>query len=160
MDDPINPYATPKTPLSTKRRDVDTVRKPRSLKWATFVLFVETYLRVADCWEDVEEYGLAEVVEDLTWIDLLAILAFPGCMACLLALRNKPSYYLTSMSLAAVTLGTVHDLAFYLQDYSLPVYLIVFSVLVSYMYLFYRVAFGVPARVYFGEVEQTPQHLP
>lgn len=153
MSEPVNPYAAPKTLLSDWRRGV-TPPRPRSLKWASFVLGVETCWRVATYWNEVDVHGLAAVVQDLEWIEASAFVIVPGWIACLLNRRNRVSFFLTSLALGAVVLTSVYGLALYRQHYSSPWFYLVAVLVAGLAYLFYRAAFGLPSRVYFGITPQ------
>ncbi|MGV3660214.1 MAG: hypothetical protein ACO1TE_08510 [Prosthecobacter sp.] len=163
MDEPINPYAAPKTLLGDARRDVETARRPRSLKWATYVLGFETCLRLVHYWDNLARHGVAGTVEHLAWLDASALLIAAGWITCLVNKRNKASFYLTAFPLAFLTLVSAYAIASHrqlpllLQAFPTLLFLILVPIFGGLVYLFCRVAFGMPSRQYFGMNAPMPE---
>lgn len=156
MSDSFNPYSPPRTPITEESLEAQP-RRPRALKWATFILSMFTVAVIVNYWRTITRIGAEAVWQDQSILDpsLLPLIGFGLCLFG----RNRMAYY-----------GIVGILGFQsfrycwllIEPWLKPTPLFwmnfgeragEFMASFSLCYLFYRVTFGLPSRHYYGLVK-------
>jgi len=158
-----NPYAAPKAQplLSEDGRNLGAPRRPRSVKWATFVFGVFTLIMGALYWQAFNDLGGRKFWQEMSIFDRVVLLPI-GLGLSLFGGRSKLAYYVNSGVLAMMTVILPWNIFF--QRWSskgafAKMFLMdrFFEALVCGLicYLFYRFTFGPPSRRYFGFVSES-----
>lgn len=162
-DESLNPYAPPKAqPVSPEASGGDVFRRPRSVKWATFVFTFFFVIQVVLYWRTISAVGVRKVWEGQSLFDPMFFLPL-GFVFSWLGGRRKIAYYVNAFLLAMVVIKIVWS-AFVLQRHTphafsnvlLPQRMMVVVMTSLFGYLFYRYTFGLPSRRYFGVAREEP----
>lgn len=155
----LNPYAAPKAQLDVT--GAVPLRRPASVKWATFVMGLFTVVLGILYWQAIEEQGFEAIWKQLTPFDRALLLPL-GLGLGLFGGRRKVSYYGIAAILAIIVIQSV--LLLFVQWSASGAFERPFlgqrfvEALISYALgsLFYRFTIGLPSRRYFG-VHLPPQ---
>lgn len=160
-DDFLNPYAAPKSQAaSAEAAGGDVSRRPRSVKWATFVFTLFFLVQVGLYWRTISEVGAKKVWEGQSFLDPMFWLPL-GFVFSWLGGRRKSAYYVNAVLLAMIVIKMAWS-AFFLQWHTphpfsgvlLPQRIMEVVMTGLFGYLFHRFTFGLPSRRYFGVVRE------
>lgn len=158
---PVNPYAPPKVEvLGAEVLPPQPMRRPRSTKWAIFILLVKVVVIHWLHWGIIQESGF-EGLWDAYAVQLSSlaapVLSFLGLVMLVFTQRSRVAYALASSALCVMfcdgvtynylqlrTYGNVKNTFPFVLDVVIQVVLFSF-----FLYLLYRFIFGLPSRRYY-----------
>jgi len=158
----INPYAAPKAQLINL--DAEALRRPASVKWATFVFGVFTSGMVVFYAQIVSSHGMQRLWDEQS-IVLSLLLPF-GLSFSLFGGRHRVAYYVNAGVLAVIAIKLSWNTfavrwaikgawaKMFIFDRCLEAFW-----LLLLWYLFYRFTFGLHSRHYFGLHNDVPAKL-
>ncbi|MBN8421875.1 MAG: hypothetical protein J0L73_23360 [Verrucomicrobia bacterium] len=155
--EPINPYAPPKAQplLAEDGEDTSLPRRPRSVKWATFVFGTFTLIMGVLYWQAFNDLGDRKFWQEMSIFDRVLLLPI-GLGLSWFGGRRKIAYYVNSgiLALIAIIITWQLFLKWLLDGAFAKVFMLdrAFEALVCCLlcYLSYRFTFGLPSRRYFG----------
>ena len=158
---PLNPYAPPQAEvLGAEALPPQPMLRPRSTKWAIFILLVKVVVIHWLHWGIIQESGF-EGLWDAYAVQLSSlaapILSFLGLVMLVFTQRSRVAYALTSSALVVLFCDGVTYNYFQLRTYgdfkntfSFLLDVVIQVVLFSFfLYLLYRFIFGLPSRRYY-----------
>jgi len=154
---PINPYAAPKAQslLAEDGRD-GPPRRPRAVKWVTFIFTLFFLVQVSLYWRTITAYGVQKVWQSQSLFDPFLLLPM-GFALSWFGGRHKIAYYVNSGLLAMIALKMVWNIFFVRWASSgafagmfLPDRVVEAVMCGLLCFIFYRFIFGLPSRRYFG----------
>lgn len=154
-DETVNPYAAPQaTSLAAPGPEDVRLRRPRSVKWATWILGLNTVALIAIYWQTIRAYGAEKVMLSQPLFDS-AFLVPIGFVIALFG-RGKFAYYSIATVLGMMIFKVLKLI--WSRWMTMPIFHKAFFVghcmelllACGIIYLFYRVVFGLPSRSYFG----------
>lgn len=155
MEQELNPYAAPKADGVMASADAGVPRRPRVVKWTTFLLGLFTFIVIYFYWRTIADRGAAEVFKHQPLFDLPLAMAV-AFLLCLFRRRDKVSFGIVVFTLGWLCVRTVERLwprwttprAFATPWIAERIVELLFAA--GFFYLFYRFTFGLPSRAYFG----------
>lgn len=159
MEEELNPYAAPKAEVAVPSTHAGAPRRPRVVKWATFLLGLFTSIMTYFYWQTIADHGAEELFKHQALFDLPLAMAV-AFLLCLFRRRDKISFGIVAFTLGWMCVRAVERLwprwtaphAFATHWIAERVIELLFAV--GFFYLFYRFTFGLPSRAYFGIVRQ------
>ncbi|MCX6851165.1 MAG: hypothetical protein NTY98_19825 [Verrucomicrobia bacterium] len=161
--EPINPYAAPKAQslLAEDGKDISLPRRPRSVKWATFVFVAFTLVMGLLYWQAFNDLGDRKFWQKMSIFDRALLLPI-GLGLSLFGGRREIAYYVNSgiLALLAIIITWQLFLKWLLDGAFAKVFMLdrAFEALVCCLlcYLSYRYTVGLPSRRYFGLHKDLP----
>lgn len=150
----INPYAAPQAAsLAAPEPNASRLRRPRSVKWATWILGLNAIGLIVIYWQTIRAYGAEKVMQSQPLFDSAFLIPIGFVIA--LFGRGKFAYYSISAVLGMMSFKVLKLVWSRLM--TTPIFHKAFFIehcvglLLAYgiIYLFYRVVFGPPSRCYF-----------
>lgn len=152
MEEEFNPYAAPRADAGVP---LGPPRRPASVKWATFALGLMTAAVSYLYWMSATLYGEASVWNTRLLSEPFWLIPI-GFVLCVLRRRDKVSFGLVALLLGGLSCRAV--IVMLPRWTALNAFATIHigervaEILMTFglIYLFYRFAFGVPSRRYFG----------
>jgi len=156
MSDSFNPYSPPKAPITEESLEARLPR-PRAIKWATFILGMFTFIAIINYWRAIAKVGAVAVWQAEPLFNPVLLLPFGFGLS--LFGRSRMAYYglvcilgFLSFQVFRVFMGQwLAPTALFWMDFGERAG--EFMASFSLWDLFYRVAFGLPSRRYYGLVK-------